>query len=78
VQPNKKNGCIICLQYREGTSSYLRMTLGSRRTPIQDAVTRPMTAVRGAGYTSGASRQMFDPLNQGSKGPSPALEKEDT
>ncbi|KAG7213803.1 hypothetical protein KM043_003020 [Ampulex compressa] len=42
---------------------------------------RPMTAVRGAGYTS-SSRQAFDPLNMGSsaKGPAPPLEvpKQDT
>ncbi|XP_076238871.1 intraflagellar transport protein 88-like protein nompB [Calliopsis andreniformis] len=42
---------------------------------------RPMTAVRGAGYTS-SSRQPFDPLNMGNtmKGPAPPLEtgKEDT
>ncbi|XP_076226505.1 intraflagellar transport protein 88-like protein nompB isoform X2 [Nomia melanderi] len=42
---------------------------------------RPMTAVRGAGYTS-SSRQTFDPLNMGNtvKGAAPPLEsgKEDT
>ncbi|XP_043580378.1 intraflagellar transport protein 88 homolog isoform X2 [Bombus pyrosoma] len=42
---------------------------------------RPMTAVRGAGYTS-SNRQPFDPLNMNSstKGPAPPLEsgKEDT
>ncbi|XP_015519065.1 intraflagellar transport protein 88 homolog isoform X2 [Neodiprion pinetum] len=42
---------------------------------------RPMTAVRGAGYTS-SSRQPFDPLNMNSssRGPAPPLEtgKEDT
>ena len=27
-------------------------------------MTRPMTAVRGAGYTSQRPGQMFDPLNQ--------------
>lgn len=43
--------------YREG--SVLRPVTG-----LQDAVTRPMTAVRGAGYTSQRSGQMFDPLNQ--------------
>ncbi|KAF4530273.1 hypothetical protein B566_EDAN007314 [Ephemera danica] len=64
--------------YREGTSSYLRTTLGSRQMQGPDAVTRPMTAVRGAGYTSGESKQMFDPLNQGNKGPSPALERDET
>lgn len=42
---------------------------------------RPMTAVRGAGYTS-SGRQPFDPLNMNSnsRGPAPPLEsgKEDT
>ncbi|XP_033225474.1 intraflagellar transport protein 88 homolog [Belonocnema kinseyi] len=38
---------------------------------------RPMTAVRGAGYTS-SSRQPFDPLNMGSssRGPAPPLESD--
>jgi len=45
---------------------------------------RPMTSVNGAGYTShgrgdNASRQGFDPLNQGNRGPAPALaEKTDS
>lgn len=41
--------------------------------------TRPMTAVRGAGYSSAGNRAptgaAFDPFNQGSKGPAPPLEK---
>lgn len=34
----------------------------------QEAVTRPMTAVRGAGYSS-ATRALFDPLNQAAAAP---------
>jgi hypothetical protein len=30
---------------------------------------RPMTAVRGAGYTSSAGQRQFDPLNQATKVP---------
>lgn len=53
-------------------------------TGMMDGVTRPMTAVRGAGYTSArvgsGSSQMFDPLNQANSGPAPPLEtkKDDT
>lgn len=64
---------IILLQYvinifqfhRSGTSISIRSTSGLR----------PMTAVRGAGYTS-STRQTFDPLNMSSsaKGPAPPLE----
>nr|CAD7458130.1 unnamed protein product [Timema tahoe] len=56
--------------YREGTG------LGSRHvvTGSQDGVTRPMTAVRGAGYTSQRPGTSFDPLNQVNTGPSPQLE----
>ncbi|CAB3979099.1 intraflagellar transport 88 homolog [Paramuricea clavata] len=40
---------------------------------------RPMTAVRGAGYSSAGNRApagaAFDPFNQGNKGPAPPLEK---
>lgn len=35
---------------------------GFRPGTSADFVNRPMTAVRGAGYTS--QKQMFDPLNQ--------------
>lgn len=36
---------------------------------------RPMTAVRGAGYTSSAGQRQFDPLNQAANVPStPQLE----
>lgn len=36
---------------------------------------RPMTAVRGAGYTSSAGQRQFDPLNQAAKVPAtPQLE----
>lgn len=34
----------------------------------QESITRPMTAVRGAGYTSN-TRTVFDPLNQASTVP---------
>lgn len=37
-----------------------------------DIVNRPMTAVRGAGYTSHG--KVFDPLNEGSAMPTPPLE----
>ncbi|KAJ8314795.1 hypothetical protein KUTeg_006945 [Tegillarca granosa] len=41
----------------------------------QDAMARPMTAVRAAGYTSAGNRGAgFDPMNQGNKGPAPPLE----
>ncbi|XP_016915277.1 intraflagellar transport protein 88 homolog [Apis cerana] len=57
--------------HRSGTSISIRSTSGLR----------PMTAVRGAGYTS-STRQTFDPLNMSSsaKGPAPPLEngKDDT
>jgi intraflagellar transport protein 88 len=43
-------------------------------TGAQDGA-RPMTAVRAAGYTSGAARGTFDPMNQGAKGPAPPLEQ---
>ncbi|XP_064596903.1 intraflagellar transport protein 88 homolog isoform X2 [Liolophura sinensis] len=43
----------------------------------QDGTSRPMTAVRAAGYTSaGAARGAnFDPMNQAAKGPAPPLEQ---
>ena len=37
-----------------------------------------MTSVRGAGYSSGpapGAKSVFDPLQQGAKGPAPALQK---
>ncbi|XP_060535116.1 intraflagellar transport protein 88 homolog isoform X2 [Cylas formicarius] len=39
-----------------------------------DAFSRPMTAVRGAGYTSQGGSKPFDPLNEGGKAPTPPLE----
>ncbi|XP_046992118.1 intraflagellar transport protein 88 homolog isoform X2 [Schistocerca americana] len=61
--------------YREGTSLNFRPV-----TSTQDGVNRPMTAVRGAGYTSQRQTQLFDPLNQAASSPSAQLEmkKEDT
>ncbi|XP_063223516.1 intraflagellar transport protein 88 homolog isoform X2 [Bacillus rossius redtenbacheri] len=55
--------------YREGTSFISRQA-----TAVQDGFRRPMTAVRGAGYTSQRPGTAFDPLNQAMKGPSPQLE----
>ncbi|GAA6219144.1 intraflagellar transport protein 88 homolog isoform X8 [Lates japonicus] len=58
------------------TSSMGRPMTGA----VQDGATRPMTAVRAAGYTSSLTRgSTFDPLGQ-SKGPAPPLEakNEDT
>ncbi|XP_015121863.1 intraflagellar transport protein 88 homolog, partial [Diachasma alloeum] len=65
---------------RLGTSSGFHRT-GAGLISRPPTGPRPMTAVRGAGYTS--SRQViFDPLNMGntSRGPAPPLEsrKEDT
>ncbi|KAK1340689.1 hypothetical protein QTO34_017080 [Cnephaeus nilssonii] len=52
------------------TSSVGRPVTGA----IQDGVTRPMTAVRAAGFTKAALRgSAFDPLGQ-SRGPAPPLE----
>ncbi|OAD62752.1 Intraflagellar transport protein 88 like protein [Eufriesea mexicana] len=66
---------------RLGTSTgFHRSGTGVPMRPTTSGV-RPMTAVRGAGYTS-SNRQTFDPLNMSSstKGPAPPLEsgKEDT
>lgn len=36
-----------------------------------DGLRRPMTSMRGTGYTS--QNNVFDPLNQASKGPAPPL-----
>ena len=36
-----------------------------------DGLRRPMTSMRGTGYTS--QNSVFDPLNQASKGPAPPL-----
>lgn len=70
---------------RLGTSTGFRGSTAMRPyTGSLDGVNRPMTAVRGAGYTSNrvgsGSSQMFDPLNQAASGPAPPLEtkKEDT
>ncbi|KAJ8868875.1 hypothetical protein PR048_030416 [Dryococelus australis] len=62
-------------RYREGTSFSIR-----QNTTSQDGFIRPMTAVRGAGYTSHRPGTSFDPLNQAMKGPSPQMEikKEET
>lgn len=46
---------------------------GFRPQTSLDGVSRPMTAVRGAGYTSGGNKP-FDPLNQGANVQTPPLE----
>lgn len=47
-------------------------------TGIQDAAARPMTAVRGAGYSSQQrSSSLFDPLNQASAAPLLLARKEE-
>lgn len=45
---------------------------GFRPSSTIDVVNRPMTAVRGAGYTSHG--KTFDPLNEGAAVPTPPLE----
>lgn len=61
---------------RQGTAKKLmsshRHTTAFRPVGTADAVTRPMTAVRGAGYTSHG--KAFDPLNQAASEPTPPLE----
>ncbi|KAM6179583.1 intraflagellar transport protein 88 homolog isoform 9-T9 [Erethizon dorsatum] len=58
-----------------GSKTSLVSSLGRPMTgAIQDGVTRPMTAVRAAGFTKAALRgSAFDPLGQ-SRGPAPPLE----
>ncbi|KAM5335166.1 intraflagellar transport protein 88 homolog isoform 4-T4 [Glossophaga mutica] len=59
-----------------GSKTSLASSMGGRPVTgvIQDGVTRPMTAVRAAGFTKGALRgSAFDPLGQ-SRGPAPPLE----
>ncbi|KAM9604241.1 intraflagellar transport protein 88 homolog isoform 3-T3 [Trichechus inunguis] len=58
-----------------GSKISLTSSMGRPMTgPIQDGVTRPMTAVRAAGFTKAALRgSAFDPLGQ-SRGPAPPLE----
>uniref|UniRef100_A0AC11ENK5 Intraflagellar transport 88 n=1 Tax=Ovis aries TaxID=9940 RepID=A0AC11ENK5_SHEEP len=58
-----------------GSKTSLVSSMGRPMTgAIQDGVTRPMTAVRAAGFTKGALRgSAFDPLGQ-SWGPAPPLE----
>lgn len=48
-------------------------TAGFRPPTGMDNINRPMTAVRGAGYTSGGVKP-FDPLNQASTIQTPPLE----
>ncbi|KAK7867313.1 hypothetical protein R5R35_002130 [Gryllus longicercus] len=48
----------------DGTGTAFRPVTGT-----QDGLNRPMTAVRGAGYTSQRPTTVFDPLNQASKLP---------
>ncbi|XP_045444474.1 intraflagellar transport protein 88 homolog isoform X1 [Pipistrellus kuhlii] len=58
-----------------GSKTSLTSSMGRPVTgAIQDGVTRPMTAVRAAGFTKAALRgSAFDPLGQ-SRGPAPPLE----
>ncbi|XP_065751894.1 intraflagellar transport protein 88 homolog isoform X3 [Phocoena phocoena] len=58
-----------------GSKTSLASSMGRPVTgAIQDGVTRPMTAVRAAGFTKAALRgSAFDPLGQ-SRGPAPPLE----
>ncbi|XP_063553249.1 intraflagellar transport protein 88 homolog isoform X19 [Gorilla gorilla gorilla] len=58
-----------------GSKTSLASSIGRPMTgAIQDGVTRPMTAVRAAGFTKAALRgSAFDPLSQ-SRGPAPPLE----
>ncbi|XP_054443943.1 intraflagellar transport protein 88 homolog isoform X2 [Pteronotus mesoamericanus] len=59
-----------------GSKTSLASSMGGRPVTgvIQDGVTRPMTAVRAAGFTKAALRgSAFDPLGQ-SRGPAPPLE----
>uniref|UniRef100_A0A8D2D5E2 Intraflagellar transport protein 88 homolog n=1 Tax=Sciurus vulgaris TaxID=55149 RepID=A0A8D2D5E2_SCIVU len=58
-----------------GSKTSLTSSMGRPMTgAIQDGVTRPMTAVRAAGFTKASLRgSAFDPLGQ-SRGPAPPLE----
>ncbi|XP_063506654.1 intraflagellar transport protein 88 homolog isoform X23 [Pongo pygmaeus] len=60
---------------RPPSKTSLASSIGRPMTgAIQDGVTRPMTAVRAAGFTKAALRgSAFDPLSQ-SRGPAPPLE----
>lgn len=49
-----------------------RPITGFRPVTGSDGVNRPMTAVRGAGYSS--QNKVFDPLNQGALSATPPLE----
>jgi len=59
------------------TTNFKKPLTGFRPQTGVDAVSRPMTAVRGAGYTSG-SHKPFDPLNQGAPTPPLELLKDDS
>ncbi|KRT83026.1 Tetratricopeptide repeat-containing protein, partial [Oryctes borbonicus] len=59
------------------TASSTQPGTGFRPTTGMDIINRPMTAVRGAGYTS--QKPLFDPLNQGAIIASPTeLQKDDS
>ncbi|XP_017786261.1 PREDICTED: intraflagellar transport protein 88 homolog [Nicrophorus vespilloides] len=60
----RQSTALVGTAFRPGTQ--FRPPTGS------EGVNRPMTAVRGAGYTS--QKQMFDPFNQAAMTPAPALE----
>lgn len=56
-----------------GQPTAMRLQTGA----IEEDVVRPMTAVRGAGYTSQnrPGTSMFDPMNKRSPGPIPGFDK---
>lgn len=59
------------------TATSIRPGSNFRPTTGADIINRPMTAVRGAGYTS--QKPMFDPLNQAALITSPTeLQKDDS
>ncbi|XP_042866439.1 intraflagellar transport protein 88 homolog isoform X1 [Penaeus japonicus] len=55
----------------QGTALVLNSSVGQVGPGSSDGLKRPMTSMRGTGYTSQSN--VFDPLNQASKGPAPAL-----
>lgn len=58
--------------FSKPSTGFKPATAGYRPGTGNDIVNRPMTAVRGAGYTSHG--KPFDPLNQAASVPTPPLE----